>query len=239
MCLELNTFSLSPVDPNGQPSEDGLYTGNDTPNKECGSHKTNSFNVLPMHHLSLQTNRSSQLRSRECSNSTTLSLHRRQCHCFVLMWCSAGAGNATQRKPLSGFVGFFLSRCICYVCSVYTGTRTFVMNDKQIQLFVSVNGTTQVIRTHAKDTVKNVLSQLPSLCIAWVEADGKRLSLNHPLAGLQSGLTLFGYTGGLRGGVGEVRCDLTTPLFLFLGNTLTVILSSHVGSCLGTTPARY
>ena len=89
------------------------------------------------------------------------------------------------------------------------------MNDKQIQLFVSVNGTTQVIRAHTGDTLKDVLSQLPSLCIAWVEADGKRLSLNHPLAGLQSGLTLFGYTGGLRGGVVEVRCDLTTALFLF------------------------
>ena len=99
MCLELNTFSLPPVDPSDKPSEDGLYTGNDTPNKECGSHKTNSFNVLPMHHLlSLQTNRSSQLRSRECSNSTTLSLHRRQCRCFVLMWCSAGTGNATKRN---------------------------------------------------------------------------------------------------------------------------------------------
>jgi hypothetical protein len=207
MCLELNTFSLPPVDPSDKPSDDGLYTGKGTPNKECGSHKTNSFNVLPMHHLSLQTNRSSQLRSHEYSNSTTLSIHRRQCHYFVLVWCSVVLEmRQREMETLSVFVSYNLSRCICCVCSVYTGTRTFVMNDKQIQLFVSVNGTTQVIRTHAKDTVKNVLSQLPSLCIAWVEADGKRLSLNHPLAGLQSGLTLFGYTGGLKGGVGEVRC---------------------------------
>ena len=120
-----------------------------------------------------------------------------------------------EMGPFSVFVSCNLSRCICCVCSVYTGTRTFVMNDKQIQLFVSVNGKTQVIRAHAKDTVKNVLMQLPSLYIARVEADGKRLSLNHPLAGLESGLTLFGYTNGLRGGVGEVRCDLTTDLFLF------------------------